>query len=134
VYIYRTDERASLASVRITIDGLELARFRNSEYETLELPAGRHHLQAGMRGFGLVAWGWNNHRFRLRPGETVYLKISVRLTERMAPGASSIEIAGRPSGVASENVFITPRSATEALRDLEVTTRLARSGAGANQD
>jgi len=134
VYVYRVDERGSLATVRITLDGREVGRFRNNEYETLELPAGGHHLRAGLRGFGLVAWGWNNHKFRLPPGETVYLKLSVRLTERSAPDAKPLEIGGRPSGAASENVFIIPRSAAEALSELETTTRLARSGAVANQN
>lgn len=132
VYLYRADDRGSLASVRITIDGLEVGRFRNNEYETLELPAGTHHLRAGLRGFGLLAWGWNDHRFRLKPGETAYLEISVRLTARSAPDVPGLEIPGRQSGAASENVFIVPRSAKEALPDLEVATRLARSGAAEN--
>lgn len=132
VYVYRADERGSLATVRITIDGLEVGRFRNGEYETLELPAGTHHLRAGLRGFGMLAWGWNKHRFRLKPGEIVYLEISVRLTARSAPATRELEIAGRPSGAASENVFIVPRSAVDALADLEATTRLARSAAVAD--
>ena len=126
VYLYRADVRGSLASVRITIDGLEVGRFRNLEYETLELPAGTHHLRAGLRGFGLLAWGWNDHRFRLKPGETAYLEISVRLTARPAPDAPGLEIPGRQSGAASENVFILRVSAEEALSDLALTTRLPR--------
>lgn len=127
LYIYRSDQPGSLASVRITVDGLEIGRFRNDQYETLELPTGEHHLRAGMRGFGLLAWGWNKHRFRLGPGETLYLKLSVRLTEHpAAPPARDLEIAGRPSGAASENVFILRVSAEEALSDLMLTTRLPR--------
>jgi hypothetical protein len=126
VYIYRSDQPGSLATVRITIDGLEIGRFQNNEYETRELSTGGHQLRAGMRGFGLLAWGWNNHRFRLGPGETVYLKISVRLTEHSAPPARDLEIAGRPTGGASENVYLIRVSAKEALSDLAITTRLSR--------
>jgi hypothetical protein len=129
IYIYRLDDRGSLATVRITLDGLDVGRFRNREYETLELPAGTHHLRAGMRGFGLLAWGWNEQRVRMRPGETVYLKVSVRLEAQSAPVAREVEIAGRESGAASENVFIIPRAAGEALSELAVTTRLAGSEA-----
>jgi len=132
VYLYRVDDRSSLATVRVEIDGLEVDRFRNNEYETHELPAGTHHLRAGLRGFGLLAWGWNQHRFRLKPGETVYLKISVRLTARAAPDVQALEIAGGPSGAASENVFIVPRPAKEALSELAATTRLARSRTAAD--
>lgn len=126
LYLYRSDQPGSLASVRVTIDGLEVGRFRNNEYETLELSTGEHHLRAGMRGFGLLAWGWNNHRFPLGPGDTVYLRISVRLTEHSAPQARDLEIAGRLGGAASENVFILRVSAEEALSDLALTTRLPR--------
>ncbi len=126
LYLYRSDQPGSLASVRVTIDGLEVGRFRNNEYETLELSIGEHHLRAGMRGFGLLAWGWNNHRFPLGPGDTVYLRISVRLTEHSAPQGRDLEIAGRPGGAASENVFILRVSAEEALSDLALTTRLPR--------
>ncbi len=132
LYVYRSDQPGSLASVRITIDGLEVGRFRNNEYETLELSTGQHHLRAGMRGFGLLAWGWNSHRFRLGPGESVYLKISVRLNEHSTPGTRDLEIAGRASGAASENVFILRQSAEEALADLITTTRLPRSRTAAD--
>jgi hypothetical protein len=133
LYVYRSDQPGSLASIRITVDGLEVGRFRNNEYETLELPTGSHHLRAGLRGFGLLAWGWNSHRFRLAPGETTYLKISVRLTEHSAPESRNAEIPGRSSGAVSENVFIIRQSAQEALAALEMTTRLARPEAAVDK-
>jgi hypothetical protein len=131
LYVYRVDDRSSLATVRITLDGQNIGRFRNREYETFELPAGSHNLRAGMRGFGLLAWGWNEQRIRMGPGETVYVKISVRLDAQTAPSSREIEIAGRESGSASENVFIIPRSAAEAISELYGTTRLAGSEAPA---
>lgn len=126
VYLYRADEPNSLATVRLSIDGREVGRIRNGEYEAIVLRPGGHHLRAGLRGFGLFAWGWNNHPLRLTPGETVYLKVSVRLTAQPAPSARGIEIAGRPSGTASENVFIIRQSADAALVDLRATTRMTR--------
>lgn len=123
VYLYRADVRGSLARVQIKIDDLELGRLRNGEYETLLLPVGVHRLRIRLRGFGFLAWGWNDHRFRLTPGQTHYLKLSVRLSDRPAPQVSGIEIAGRPSGSASENVYIAPQSAEEAHSVLEVMTR-----------
>jgi hypothetical protein len=132
IYLYRTDDRSSLATVRVTIDGQEVGRFRDHEYETLELAAGQHHLRAGMRGFGFIAWGWNEQTIHIRPGETVYFMISVRLAAQSTSTAREIDIAGRPSGAASENVFVLPRSAAEALSDLDTTTRLTRSGSKAD--
>lgn len=126
VYLYRADKPSSLATVRLSIDGRDVGRIRNNEYEALVLQPGSHHLRAGLRGFGLFAWGWNNHPLRLRPGETVYLKISVRLTAQPAPNVRGIEIAGRPSGAASENVFIIRQSADDALSVLRATTRMTR--------
>ena len=112
--------------------GREFGRFRNNEYETTLLSPGTHILRAGLRGFGLLAWGWNSHRFRLNPGETTYLEVSVRLAIRDEPEARGIEIAGRPDGTASENVFIVPKSAQTAIQSLEITTRLSSSETNAN--
>jgi len=124
--LYRTDQRDSLATVTVTIDGRELGRFRNREYETTLLTPGTHILRAGLRGFGFVSWGWNTHRFRVSAGETTYLEISVRLDARNAPDTRDLEIAGRQEGAASENVFIVPKSAHAALDDLRSTTRLTQ--------
>ena len=130
LYVYRSDQPGSLASIRITVNGLEIGRFRNNEYDAIELPTGSHHLRAALRGFGLLAWGWNSHRFLLAPGETAYLEISVRLAEHGPPAARHSEIPGRSSsGAVSENVFIIRQSAEAALSDLETTTRLARPAA-----
>jgi hypothetical protein len=130
LYVYRVDDRTSLATVRVTVDGIELGRFRDREYETVELPSGTHTVRATMRGFGLVSWGWNDQQARTRPGETVYLKLEVRLadvaaTESPATRGREMEIAGRSDGApASENVFIVPRTSAEAVPELRLTTRL----------
>ncbi len=130
--LYRTDQQGSLASVKITIDGREVGRFRNREYETMLLTPGTHILRAGLRGFGFASWGWNTHRFRMTAGETTYLEISVRLAAREAPETRELEIAGRPSGAASENVYIVPKSAHTALDDLQSTTRLVAADSSVN--
>jgi hypothetical protein len=124
IYVYRADARSSLASVRVTIDGQSIGRFRDGEYQTLELPTGLRHVRAGLRGFGMLAWGWNDHRVRLTPGETVYLMVSVRLAAQEGPTSREMEIAGRDGGTASENVFIQRRSHGEALADLGSKTRI----------
>ena len=136
VYLYRVDDRASLATVRVTIDGIEVGRFRDREYETLEIPSGMHTVRATMRGFGLVSWGWNDHQLRTRPGEIAYLKLEVRLadvaTEAATTRGREMEIAGRADGApASENVFIVPQSHGEAMAELQLTTRLPSEGSGA---
>ncbi len=123
VYLYRLDERESLASVRVALDGKSIGRFRDHEYTTLELPPGPHRLRVGLRGFGWLAWGWNEHRFRLAPGETLYIKLAVRLSARTVPQSRELEIAGREPGTASENVFIILPTEREALTDLAATTR-----------
>jgi len=124
LYLFRVDERPSLATVRVTVDGREIGSFRNGEYETLELSAGSHHVRAGMRSIALVAWGWNEQRIRFAPGETLFVHLSVRLTEREQPAAAGLEIAGRQSGSASENVYIQIQPEREALSMIEGTTRL----------
>jgi len=124
LYVFRGDDRSSLSKVRVTVGGQELGRFRDGEYETIELPVGTHQLRAGLRSVALVAWGWNNQTLRLRPGETVFIKLSVRLTERPSPGGRELEIPGRPSGAASENVYIEYLSEPSALQQIRSTTRL----------
>jgi len=124
LYIYRLDERTSLASVRASIDGQEMGPFRDREYETIVLPAGMRTVRAGLRGFGFMAWGWSEHKVRLRAGETAYLMLSVRMAEQTAPTSREVEIAGRDSGTASENVFIVPRSQSQALSEMQRMTRL----------
>ena len=124
VYVYRSDPRASLASVDIKIDGREIGRFRNEEYETIEIAAGPHQLKAQMRGLAFVSLGWNEHRFRARPGKAIYIEVSVRLSERVIPDSPSLEIAGRSSAGGSENVFLIERGAAEALDRMRATTRV----------
>ena len=124
IYLYRIDERESLASVRVAIDGDPLGRLHDREYTTLELPPGSHELRVGLRGFGWLAWGWNEHRFRLAPGETHYIKLSVRLSSSPVARSRELEIAGREAGRASENVFIILPSEREALAELATTRRI----------
>ena len=124
LYLFRIDERPSLSTVRVTVDGREIGSFRNGEYETVELSAGSHNVRAGLRSIALVAWGWNEQRIRFAPGETLYVQLSVRLTEREQPAAAGLEIAGRPSGAASENVYIQIQPEREALAMIGGTTRL----------
>jgi hypothetical protein len=127
--LYRADGQASLASVQITIDGRDLGRLRNHEYEMILLDPGSHLIRAGLRGFAFLAWGWNTHRIRLKPGETSYLEVSARLSATAAPATRELEIGGRPSGTASENVFLIRRSAADARPRLEKTTRRRAGGA-----
>ncbi len=126
LYVYRADEQVSLATIRLELDGRPVGRLGHGEYETFELSAGPHRLRAGLRGALLLAWGWNEHPLRLAPGETAYLRISVRLSEHEAPptaaGSSTLDIAGRSQGVASENVFIELRPEYAALEELRSTT------------
>lgn len=122
--MYRVDPRPSLASVGIEIDGREIGRFQDAEYETLEVAAGPHHLKAQMRGLAFVSVGWNEHRFRTLPGESIYIELSVRLTERAIPASPSLEIAGRSSAGGSENVFLIERGAEEALDRMRGTARI----------
>jgi hypothetical protein len=124
IYLYREDARSSLSALKVSIAGRELGTLRDGEYETLELHAGGHELRVGLRSLAFVAWGWNEQRIRLEPGETVYLKLSVRLTPHANPGGRSLEIAGRTGGAASENIFIQHQGEAAALRALSSTTRL----------
>lgn len=126
IYIYRAEGPGSFSKVHVTLDGREVGHFRSSEYETLEVASGSHHLRAGLRNLALVAWGWNDQRLHLDPAETLYVELSVRLTEREAPVAAGLEIAGRGSGAASENVYLQIKPAAEALEALSTMTRLPR--------
>ncbi len=124
IYLFRADDRPSLSRVRITIDGRDIGTFRNGEYETLEVSAGSHHLRAGLRSIALVAWGWNDQRIRLEPGKTIFIQLSVRLSERALPGGRDLEIAGRAGGAVSENVYLQIQPKSKALARIGVTTRL----------
>jgi len=123
IYIYRADPRPSLSTIRLSIDGQPLGAIRNQEYETLEVIPGTHELRAALRGWGFAAWGWNQHKIRLSPGEIAFLRLSVRLTERPLPGRA-LEIGGRSGGAASENVYFEQRSGPKAWKELAATTRI----------
>jgi hypothetical protein len=124
LYLYRADSRNSFSQVSVRVGGLQVGRFRDAEYETLELPAGLHNIRAGLRSLAGVAWGWNEQEIHLKPGESVFVEISVRLTERPQTGGRSLDIAGRTGGVASENVYLQRRSEKDALDRVQLTTRL----------
>ena len=127
VYIFRAEPLANLSTVRVEIDGRSVGDFEPGEYETLELAAGSHRLAAGMRGFALLSWGWNEHRFSLDPGQTLFLEISVRLdqtNESNMPPPGGLEIGGRPERQARKNVFIRRTPRPEAQEVLPSTKRL----------
>jgi hypothetical protein len=126
LYLYRPEGRSDFSRVRVTVDGLEIGEFRSGEYDTLELSSGSHHLRAGVRNVAFVAWGWNDQRLRFDPGETLYVEVSVRLTERAQPAAAGLEIAGRTGGVVSENVYLQLKPEAEALEALRAMTRRTR--------
>ena len=124
--MYRADPRASLSRIRVDFDDRQLGALGNREYETIEVAPGPHHLRAGLRSAAFLAWGWNEQPIRLTPGETVFVRLAVRLSEHAAPHAGrAVDIAGRASGVASENVFIERVGEERALEELVGTTRRA---------
>ena len=127
VYVYRADTRSSLSRVRASIDGRLLGDLRDGEYETTEMASGAHRLRAGLRGFGLTAWGWNEKKIRLEPGKTLYIQLSVRLEGHEQPAAGALDIAGRTGGSASENVYFQVQGEEAALRELVGTTRTPKT-------
>ena len=56
-------------------------------------------------------------------GTTCWRRADVRLTERAQPAGRALDIAGRPGGAISENVYLQPLGEAEALRDLADLTR-----------
>ncbi len=129
VVVYRGEDRSSLTTIGVTLDGQRLGRFRAREYETIEIAPGSHRLRAGLRGFAFTTLGWNEHRFRARPGEIVFLELQIRLNETNpsnVPQSRDQQIPGNPDQRASENVFIIPRSRPEALSVLPSTRRIGR--------
>jgi hypothetical protein len=128
IYLYRADTRTSLATVKTSINGRDVGTFRDGEYETFEISAGGHRLRAGMRGVGFFNLGWNEHTFRVRPGETVFLHLEVRIdagTQPQLDPPRSLDIGGRSDHSVSENIFIGERTRADAAPDLEVATRLS---------
>lgn len=127
VYVYRVDSRTSLASVRATIDGKDIGMFRDREYETFEIAAGSHRLRVRMRGVGFFNLGWNEHDFRVRPGEVVFLHLQIRLqsgSDSPLEPSRDLEIAGRSDNRISENIYIAEASRPQATQDLEITRLL----------
>lgn len=127
IYVYRLDPLVSVSPIRLTVDGRPFGVLRHGEYERIDLPPGLHDIKAGIRSVAFVTWGWNDVRLHVGPGETAYLKISARLTERSQPAGRALDIAGRTSGAVSENVFLQPMGASEARADLAGTTRMVPS-------
>ena len=128
IYLYRAETRTSLATVKASINGRDVGTFRDGQYETFEISAGGHRLKAAMRGVGFFNLGWNEHTFRVKPGETVFLHLEVRLDGGAAgplEGPRALDIGGRSDDSISENVFIGERSRAEAAPALETSTRLS---------
>ena len=123
LYVYRVDPQPSLSTVELAIDDRPEGRLRHGEYATFELAAGSHRLDFRQRGLAFSSWGWNRQRIRARSGETIYLEISVRLSAQPVPGSGrDLEIGGRESGAASENVFLQLRTQAAARAALAGTT------------
>ena len=58
------------------------------------------------------------------------LKLSIRLQGEMEPvqrGPRDAEIAGRPTGQASDNVFIVQRGPAEAMQQLRFSNRIPQA-------
>lgn len=124
IYLYRIDPHRSLSTVELVLDGRERGTLRAGEYATFELAAGAHTLALRQRGFGFTSWGWNRMALRLKPGETVYVEVSVRIAEQPSPagGGRDLEIAGRDRGVAQENVFVQRRSEVQGRERIVAST------------
>jgi hypothetical protein len=123
LYLFRVDPRPTLSTVEIAIDERREIQLRHGEYATFELEAGSHRLDFRQRGLAFASWGWNRQRIQPRSGETIYLEISVRLSAQPVPGSGrDLEIGGRESGAASENVFIQHRTEAAARQALAGTT------------
>lgn len=123
IYLFRVDPQHSLSRVDIGIDGEQRGHLGNDEYVTFELAPGPHRLDFRQRGLAFASWGWNHQHLVARAGETIYLEISVRISAQPAPGDSrDLEIPGRSSGSASENVFVQHRSQADAIPLLADTT------------
>lgn len=123
LYVFRIDPQHSLSTVELSIDRRKRGRLRNGEYATFELPAGVHRVDVRQRGFAFASWGWNGTTIRAKDGETVYLEVSVRISGQGLPAGSGhdLEIGGRGSGSASENVFLQRHGDREGLRLLAKT-------------
>ncbi len=123
LYVFRIDPQHSLSKVEIAIDEQPEGRLRNGEYASFELAAGSHRLDFRQRGLAFASWGWNSQQIRAVAGETTYLEISVRMSAQPTAGSGrDLEIPGRDSGSASENVFIQHRSESAAREALAGTT------------
>lgn len=124
LYIFRIDPQSSLSSVELALDEQKQGHLRNGEYATFELTAGSHRVGLRQRGLAFVSWGWNGEMLRAKAGETIYLEVSVRMSAQPIPPGTGrdLEIAGRGSGSASENVFLQHRTRAEALERLAGTT------------
>jgi len=129
IYLYRADPLPSLAVVKTSIDGRTTGTLRDGEYTTLELAAGSHQLRVGMRGMGFFTLGWNAHNLRVRPGETLFFQLEVRIdegTQSQLDTPRSLEIGGRSDYRVSENVFIREQTRADATPALETSTRLTK--------
>jgi hypothetical protein len=126
VYIYRSDKLRSLSVVEVSIDDRVVGTFRDAEYETLEMAPGLHRLRAGLRGFGYFNLGWNDSTFQVERGGVVYIQLEIRIDTSQQPALGTpreLEIGGRPTATASENIFIIKRPAAKAADELKSTRR-----------
>lgn len=121
VYLYRLDAHHSFSTVEIRFDGEEAFRILDEEYATFELEEGDHEVEFRLRSAFWRSWQWRKHLLRARPGETIYMKISVGIDEQEIPAGRDLEIAGRDGGTAGETVTLRLRGEREALEQLSRT-------------
>ena len=69
--------------------------------------------------------GWNEQRVFVEAGNITFVQLFVRLTDRPQPGGRDLDIAGRQSGTASENVYLQIQPEHDAIQRLRETTRAA---------
>lgn len=127
VYLYRVDTHHSFSTVEIRFDGEMPFPILDEEYATLELEDGIHEVEFRLRNAIWGGWRWRKQVLRARPGETIYMEITVGVDERPLASEGDLAIPGRDSGTAGESVTLRLRESRAALEPLSRTHRADRA-------
>ena len=122
VFLYRIDPHHSFSTVEIRFDNEQPLQILDEEYITAELEEGTHEIAFRLRRrLGWPSGSWRKQRIRAKDGETIFFEIAVGVTEQQTPSGRDLEIAGRATGTAGENVSVRIKSESEALELIRMT-------------
>lgn len=121
LYLYRGDEDRASGTLRLRLDGEDLAALHDGEFAALFIAPGEHQLDAALRVLPFVASSWTRTRFCVDEVGIAYVRVWARLVAEETTESRQREVAtpGWPGERPQLVVLAGSESARNALAHLE---------------